>query len=262
MAEVVYKRVMRLGVIILVAFLGFVGSAHAKGLTGIEVCGESDCASAAVSGFDKPPLDDASAGQLPPAIGPFYRIVFEVEGNREPTWRVYYEPRSGLGAVQTEWGSTMWLRFDGELAPTVKRLAQRVTPFPTPPVRSVAIGGRTVAGNPGSYRQLFVGSNRTDRPLSDGEVAIRIDSPVRNPWTEEALLRYYPEENIVQLGPGAFVRLDADLATDVEAARELEADSSGVPWAVVAGAIAAALALVTGAWLSRRPWVRARPAAQ
>jgi hypothetical protein len=31
-------------------------------------------------------------------VGPFYRIVFEVEGHREDTWRIYYEPRSGLGA--------------------------------------------------------------------------------------------------------------------------------------------------------------------
>lgn len=87
---------MRLSVIVLVAFLWFVGSAHAKSLTGIEVCGESDCASAAIGGFDRSPLDDRSAGQPPPAIGPFYRIVFEVEGHRETTWRVYYEPTQGL----------------------------------------------------------------------------------------------------------------------------------------------------------------------
>jgi hypothetical protein len=256
----VYGQVMRLSVILLVAVLGLAGSAHAKGLTGIEVCGESDCASAAMSGFDRPPLDDTSAGQLPPAVGPFYRIVFEVEGHREDAWRVYYEPRSGLGAVRTEWGSTMWLRFDDELAPIVKRLARRVAPFPTPPVQSVTIGGRAVEGDPRSYLQLFRAANRYDRPLSDDTVAIRIDSPLRNPWTEEALLRYYPEEDIVQLSPAAFVRLDADLAADVEAPRELGADGPGVPWAVVAGAVAAAaLAVVAAAWLTRRPWVRVPP---
>jgi hypothetical protein len=47
-----------------------------------------------------------------------------------------------------------------------------------------------------------------------------------NPWTEEPLLRYYPEENIVQLSPGSFVQLEPDLAADVEAARELGADGS------------------------------------
>lgn len=251
---------MRLS-LILVAFLLFVGSAHAKGLTGIEVCGESDCASAAIVGFDKPPLDDASAGQLPPAIGPFYRIVFEVEGRREAMWRVYYEPRSALGAVPTQWGSTMWLRFDRELAPVVKRLAKGVSPYPTPPVRSVTVGGRTVTGDPSSYLQLFARSNRTDRPLSKGKVAIRIDSPLRNPWTEQQLLRYYPEENIVQVTPGSFVRLDDALAADVEAARELRADDSGLPWALLAGAIAvAALALIGGVWLPRRPWARVKPA--
>jgi hypothetical protein len=254
---------VRLTLILLVAFLGFAGSGHAKGLTGIEVCGESDCASAATGGFDKPPFDDASAGQLPPAVGPFYRIVFEVEGHREDAWLVYYEPRSGLGAVPTESGSTMWLRFDGKLAPIVKRLARRVTPFPTPPVQSVTIGGRTVGGDPSSYLQLFAAANPHDRPLSDNTVPIRIDSALRNPWTEEALLRYYPEENIVQLSAGSFVQLDADLAADVEAARELGADSSGFPWAVVAGAVtAAALAVVAAAWWSRRPSVRARAASQ
>jgi hypothetical protein len=248
---------MRLSVVLLLAFLGLAGSAHAKGLTGMEVCGKSGCASTTMSRFDKPPFDDTSAGQLPPAVGPFYRIVLEVEGRRENTWRIYYEPRSGLGAYETEWGSTMWLRFEGELAPMVKRLAQRVAPFPTPPIRSVTIGGRAVAGDPGSYLQLFRGSNRDDRPQSDDAVAIRIDSPLPNPWTGEALLRYYPEENILQVGPGSFVRLDAELAADVEASRELGADASGVPWAVVAGVVgAAALAALAAAWLTRRPWVR------
>jgi hypothetical protein len=248
---------MRLSVILLLAFFGLVGSAHAKGLTGMEVCGESGCASATMSRFDKPPFDDTTAGQLQPAVGPFYRIVFEVEGHREDTWRIYYEPRSGLGAYETEWGSTMWLRFDGELAPIVKRLAQRVPPFPSPPVQSVTVGGHAVEGDPGSFLQLFGASNRDDRPHSDEAVPIRIASPLRNPWTEEALLRYYPEENILQLGPGAFVRLDAELAADVEASRELGADGSSVPWAVVAGVVgAAALALLAAAWLTRRSWVR------
>jgi hypothetical protein len=253
-------KYMRLSVIVLVAVLALAGTAHAKGLTGMEVCGKSGCASATMSRFDKPPFDDTSAGQLPPAIGPFYRIVFEVEGHREDTWRIYYEPRSGLGAYETEWGSTMWLRFEGELAPMVKRLAQRVAPFPTPPIRSVTIGGRAVAGDLRSYLQLFRGSNRDDRPQSDDAVAIRIDSLLPNPWTGEALLRYYPEEDIVQLGPGSFIRLDAELAADVEAVRALGTDGSGFPWAVLAGAVAAAaLAVLAAASLRRRPWVRFPP---
>jgi hypothetical protein len=254
---------MRLSVIVLVTFLWFVGSAHAKSLTGIEVCGESDCASAAIGGFDRSPFDDGSAGQPPPAIGPFYRIVFEVEGHPETTWRVYYEPHSGLGAVFTEAGSTMWLRFDQELAPIAKRLARSVGPFPTPPIDSVTVGGRTVAGDPGSYLQLFVSANLLDRPLSHGTVPIRIDSPLPNPWTEEPLLRYYPEESIVQLSPGSFVQLEPDLAADVEAARELGADGRGVPWAAVGGAIAVvALAAVAVAWWPRRGLIRARAASR
>ena len=254
---------IRLSAILVVAFLWFVGSAYAKSLTGIEVCGESDCASSSMSGFDRAPFDDGSAGQPPPAIGPFYRIVFEVEGHRETTWRVYYEPHSGLGAVPTEGGSTMWLRFDGELAPIVKRLAQRVAPFPTPPVESVTIGGRTVAGDSGSYLQLFASANQLDRPLSQRTVPIRIDSPLPNPWTEEPLLRYYPEESIVQLSPGSFVQLQPDLAADVEAAQELGADDRSVPWATVAGAIAVvALAAVAVAWWPRRRLIRARAASR
>jgi hypothetical protein len=103
----------------------------------------------------------------------------------------------------------------------------------------------------------LAGSNRDDRPRSDDAVAIRIDSPLPNPWTEEALLRYYPEEDIVLLGPGSFVRLDAELAADVEAARALGSDGSGVPWAVVAGALAAVvLVVLAAASLARRLWVR------
>jgi hypothetical protein len=99
----------------------------------------------------------------------------------------------------------------------------------------------------------LAGSNRDDRPRSDDAVAIRIDSPLPNPWTEEALLRYYPEEDIVQLGPGSFVRLDAELAADVEAARALGSDGSGVPWAVVAGALAAVVLVVLGRLVGATP---------
>jgi hypothetical protein len=252
---------MRLSVIVLVAGLSLAGNAYAKGLTGMEVCGKSGCASATISRFDKPPFDDSSAGQLPPAIGPFYRIVFEVEGHREDSWRLYYEPRSGLAAYETEWGSTMWTRFDGELAPIVKRLARRVAPFSTPPVQSVTIAGRAVEGDPGSYLQLFRESNRNDRPQSDDAVAIRIDSPLANPWTDEALLQYYHEDHIVQLGPGSFVRLDPKLAADVEAARELRANGSGVSWAGIAGALAAVAlaALATASFARRRHWTRVPP---
>jgi hypothetical protein len=251
---------MRLTAILVIAVLVSAGAAQAKGLTGVEVCGKSDCAAATISHFDKPPFDEASAGQLPPAVGPFYRIVFEVEGHREDTWRVYYDPRSGLGAVPTELGSTMWLRFARELAPTVMELARRVAPFPAPPVESATIGGRAVQGNPGSYLQLFSDANRDDRPLGHETVPIRIDSPLPNPWTEQPLLRYYPEEHVVQLGPGSYVRLDDDLAADVEAARELALDDSGFPWALVAGALAAAaLAVVGAARLPRRPWARVPP---
>jgi hypothetical protein len=95
----------------------------------------------------------------------------------------------------------------------------------TPPVESVTIG-RTVAGDPGSYLQLFASANLLDRPQSHETISIRIDSPMPNPWTEEPLLRYYPEDNIVQLSPGSFVQLEPDLAADVEAARELGADGS------------------------------------
>jgi hypothetical protein len=48
---------------------------------------------------------------------------------------------------------------------------------------------------------------------------------------------------------------------DIEAPRKLgAADGPGFPWAIVAGAIAAAaLALVAAAWLPRRRWVRVPP---
>lgn len=111
---------MRLSAVLRVAVVGLARPAQAKGLTGIEVCGEWGCASAAMSGFDRPPLDDTSARQLPPAVGPFYQIVFEVEVHREDVWRVYYEPRSGLGAVQTEWRSTT---RRGEASAGVKRVS-------------------------------------------------------------------------------------------------------------------------------------------
>lgn len=126
-----------------------------------------------------------------------------------------------------------------------------------------ASGGRTVAGDPGSYLQLFASANLLDRPQSHETISIRIDSPMPNPWTEEPLLRYYPEENIVQLSPGSFVQLEPDLAADVEAARELGADGRGVPWVAVAGAVVlVALAAVVAAMRPRRRLIGARAASR
>lgn len=240
---------MRRLLLVAVAALAFPAVAHAKEVTGLELCGPDGCKTTTVTGFGH---DDPLAGWnfAGPAPTTFYRLELQMDQGAGG-WPVYYEPKSGLVAFK-QGNSTFltWGRLDPALASLVKDLAKRVDPFPTPSVTEVRIGtDRRITENAGSYLRLFAVKGPYDVPRSDDIDVIRLAGSVESPWTDGILL-YYPRENILAVGPTSYVRVPTSVAADIEATRPLGDGGTagsprlGVPWVVVGIVAAFAGALV------------------
>jgi hypothetical protein len=233
---------MRRTFVLVLAMLAFPGAAHGKELTGLAVCGQTTCDEADVAGFgDAAPFGDPSAGPPP---GRFYVLEFIADGQKAG-WPIYYEPVSGLAAIEEGAGTFVWRRLAPELAAAVKESAKTVAPFPTPRVTGARVGGRTVAGDAASYAALLdVGGPPVVPKTSAGAVTIALQAPDANPWTEVKLL-WYPEDEVLFRSPGTYVGLADGIAADVDAARPLgDGGGTTVPWIAIAVALAGALSLL------------------
>jgi hypothetical protein len=194
--------------------LALPGAAHGKEVTGVALCGPSACAEADRS-FGHQGL--SLGGSIAPApVGEYYRVEFEVDG--EPTFGFYYVPAPGLITSQTDTGWTQWLRPAPAFAGTLRRLARRVEPFPAPKVTSVRLDGRRLGGDPGSYLELFELGGRPAYPGDWPILRLAFTAKRRSPWTDTRLA-YFPRDDVLQLAPGRFVHIPADVAADLETSR-------------------------------------------
>lgn len=245
--------------VVLLAALAFPAAAHAKEVTGLELCGASGCESTDVSGFGHAdPLNPTGSGQTAPPPTSFYRLNVLMDGDGN-TWPIYYEPKSGLVAfTQSTSNFLNWARLRPQLATLVKELARQVEPFPTPTFTEVRIGDRVLTEGAASYLRLHAVKGQVALP-GDGDVdVIRFDGGVESPWTDGILL-YYPEDDVLVRTGGQYIRLPADLAADIEAGRPLvdgEAARRVVPWVVI-GIVGAFAVVLLASMLWRRRSVAA-----
>jgi hypothetical protein len=237
--------------------LALLGVAEAKGPMGITLCGPHGCEEMKLDRFwDRSPIDESETGLPAPPPSSFYRLMFGVAPYVDPSNALEYEPKSGLVAV--EWGVsrwTRWERLDPAIASAAKDLAQKLEPFPRPTVTEVRIGKRVLREDAASYLRLT--TLRGKYVLGHGRpVGIRLRSPTENPWTASGML-YYPDDDVLLVTPATSVRVPADAAADIEAARPLGAGGDGssrFPWIPVAVAIVGAAVLaLRGALRRGRP---------
>jgi hypothetical protein len=245
---------MKRALLAAILLLALPGVAEAKGeLGGITLCGPSGCKATELDRFGhRSPIDYSKTGLPAPTPSSFYLLMFGVDPHVDPTNGIYYEPRSGLVALE-RW--MKWHRLDPAIAGAVKDLARKVEPFPRPTVAEVKIGERVLREGAGSYARLL--ELRGAYVLGHGRpIGIRFVSPVESPWTEESS-HYYPENDVLLIDPATSVRVPADLAADIEAARPLGAGGDGpsrFPWIPVAVAIVGAAVLaLRGALRRGRP---------
>ncbi|HEV8249768.1 MAG TPA: hypothetical protein VGQ15_07325 [Gaiellaceae bacterium] len=233
---------MRRLLLVVLAALLLPAAAQAKEITGLAVCGPSECEDADVGGFGHAaPFGGDSTG---PPRGPYYRLALNVDG--QPSgWGLFYEPTSGLAAREDNPGTWVWSRLAPKLATAVKDAAKRVEPFPAPRVTGARVGAERVHGDASTYAALL----RVDGPpvvpkTSEDAVPITLTANAPNPWTEVTLL-WYPHDRVLFRSPGTYVRLADGISDDVDAARPLgSGGGTTVPWIPIAVALAGALALL------------------
>jgi hypothetical protein len=218
----------------------------------VEFCGPSACTTAA--GQDvvaAVSLDGLLTVDTPPpapyvALGPPGRLY---HGD------LWYVPRPGLLAAAlpanlvTGEKFVVWYRPNEQDRRVLRRVADRVEPYPTPAITRVRVGGDTITGRAAaSYARLWrAGGERvaaSAAPSDWREIDLLADAP--SPWTVERVeLLYAARENVLARGR-AVVRLPDGLAADIEGLRALE-DGRGLgrAWLPAGLLLLAALVLRT-----------------
>jgi hypothetical protein len=239
--------VKKLLAVMLVA-LAVPATAAGKEITGLELCGPSACAAADRSfGHEGLSLD---APVAPPPAAEYYRVQLEIDGASQ--FGFYYVPARGLVTSETEAGWTQWMRPAPAFARTLRRLAQRVEPFPAPKVRSVLVDGRRITAAASSYLDLYEVRGKPGYPGDYPIVRLSLHGDVPSPWTDTKLV-YFPQNDVLQVAPGRFVRVPAAVAAKLEASRAATRASAegsrdrrapAIGFALMLGALVAGAAVI------------------
>jgi hypothetical protein len=234
----------RLLAVIAVA-LALPAAAQAKEIDGLAVCGPESCEDVDMGGFGhRDPIAGDSATDAGPTPSDFLRVDFTVDGHAA-AFSVFYEPESGLVAIEGRPGHVEWARFDPRIATAVEDAAKRVEHFPAPRVTGVRVGSKEVEGDPSSYLPLLTLEGPFVLPKTNEDAtSIRFEATDPNPWTEASIL-YYPGDEVILRG-ATFVKLPAALAADIQAARALRTggDGTSIPWLPIGVALLGAALLV------------------
>jgi opacity protein-like surface antigen len=238
--------------------------ANAKELLGAQLCGASGCATerqAALFEGQGGPLGGGTAA--PPAqAGPWYRgaLLLGDRGKVYGRYAFYYVPDGRL-VVQPgmDGQTTTWLKAQGALGGLLERLAAKLRPFATPKLADVAINGK-LATDPQSYLRLYsIGSKAETYPTDTRSVQIVLETTHRTPWSDGNNLVVYPGSNLL-LRDGEIVSIPGDVADRAANGESLDV-GGGLPWLVIAAAVAVAL-LLGAAVFRLRPRIAPRPVPQ
>jgi hypothetical protein len=185
----------------------------------------------------------------PPAPGPFYSVELGTRDDvREYTWTIWYAPAAkAIAVVFPESGMVDWHPVDDPAG--FERASRGLVPFPRPRVTSVRIGARVITEGAGSYLRLFTqpaGGAVGDPSLTDWvQVDLRSARPA--PWTAgDAEFAFSANGRLLERS-WQLVALPERTADAIAAGEELPAPAAGggpgVPWPVVAAALALVAAL-------------------
>jgi hypothetical protein len=244
----------------LIALATPVEASAKEGVKAVTVCGTGGCVVADdvhVGGLGAPIAPELHS-LAPPPPGAYYEVKFSF-GRRMPDGpAAFYVRERDLFATRTETAWTTWIGASTALSRLVERLSARVAPFPRPKLTGVWVGARRVSSDPNSYLRLFtLGGSTMGSPQLGHRRSIWFTADRPNPWTNTRIA-YYPEDGILEVAAGRFVRLPDGIASNLAAARPLaDHGSSGRAWpvpATIGGAAAlAVLAFVAAFLLRRRP---------
>jgi hypothetical protein len=234
------------------------GAASAKELTQVQLCGPAGCTSVTDRQMLRRIPTGGETTASPPPASSFYtmRMTVDAEGEKH-AWTVFYVPAPNMVAAPDESGRITWFPIFGEEATRLmKRLVAGVRPYPEPEITGATVDGKRVAGDAGSYLELFAVEPAGEAiPKEADWVSIKLTSKDPSPWTNAgSSLAYSRSAKLLERGFD-LIRLPDALAADVESARPLGTDGRLLlPWLVLAGLVAAVLALAALGALGRRRW--------
>lgn len=236
------KRVLAL----IAVALALPSAAAGKGPVATALCGPDECRDVGRVDVSPAGLYDASELQAPPPPPrPYHELRLDF-GSGQHSSGIYYEPRSGLVSYSEDFGASAWAPLGDT---SLREAAQAVRPYPAPRVTAAWVGDRRVSGDPATYLRLLTleGPFVTPEQLSDF-AWIRLESPIPNPWTSQALV-YYPSDRVLLVRGATYVRVPDAVAADLAMARALD-DGSGrttFPWIPLAVALGGLLGLLLAA---------------
>lgn len=227
------------------AVLALAGSASAKEVKSIAICGASGCVDVAKQG-NLHGYVEATRGAAAPAVSPYYTVRATVaegeDGGQTVTWTSYYVPSANvLAGIGDSSEIVTWMQMPERSRALFAKATAKLEPFPVPRITAAYVDGRRVAGDASTYgRLLTLPEKFAPHPSGWDWVAVDLRSAHQSPWTaSDRDLVYSPSANLLERGI-ARVPLRESLAADVEAARALDA-STPFPWLTAIVAVAASL---------------------
>jgi hypothetical protein len=244
--------------LVTVAALVVAAPASAKEILGLQLCGQSGCAtekgpqvSAVLHEGPGGPFTDGSDGGVavaPARPGSFYRGYALMGDQGKVFARVpfYYVPGgSALVVPGNASATTTWQHASAPWQTVIERLAQKVDAFGPPQLTRVSLGFGTAA-DPQSYLKLYtVGGKADTYPKDASSIQVVLESARRTPWTDGNYVVLYPKDRLL-VRDGQIVSIPPEIADAAAAGASLDVGTS-FPWLVVA--IAASLAAVVAAAL-------------
>jgi hypothetical protein len=197
------ENVKRL-LIVVAAALAFPGTALAKEIQSLSICGTDGCHE--VAGAVQPFRDvfEGDGANAPRAVldavpvSPYYKLGVLVRGDNPAQGRFslvmwYVRPnlvRQAEGVADML--SAPFMQVSDTLAAQLEAAAKSVEAFPEPRVMRVYVNDKRVA-NPGTYIGLFAKLPSTDATTDDGKsfVNITLTPDRRNPWFVSGLSFLY-----------------------------------------------------------------------
>ncbi len=248
--------------VVLLLALALPAPAAAKELSKLDVCGPSGCNSTS----DRALLgrigvgSDGSIPADPPALAPYYTLVYHVRagrgesfnGRKEFVFRTSYVPGAHLVRGIDESGYVVWTTASQVFTNAIARLTRGLRPFSAPRITRVSVGG-TVVSDPASYERLItITSENTDYVEAYDWKPVDYRSTRSSPWSGVSL--QFSAKKHALLRNNRWIHLDSSLSKQVQLGTALTATGDGgFPWRWVGVAAAAALAIAgVGVFLVRR----------
>ena len=223
------------------AALALAGSASAKEINSIAVCGASGCVDIVERG-DMHAYVEGSDAIAAPAVSEYYTVKVTVEGEGEDfTWTSYYVPSANvLAGIGEPTEIVSWVQMPERSRGLFAAATVKLEPFPVPRITAASVDGRRVEGDASTYSRLLTLPERFVPYPSEWWVTVDLRSTHPSPWTaSDRDLMYSPSANLLERGV-ARIPVDGSVAADLGAARALDRSRS-FPWLTVLVALSASL---------------------